>query len=40
MLLTDALERFQLSVESYQAITLVLVLVLLRFEVVGSLIVK
>lgn len=40
MLLTDAPERFQLSVESYQAITLVLVLVLLRFEVVGSLIVK
>ena len=40
MLLKDALERFQLSVESYQVITLVLVLVLLRFEVVGSLIVK
>lgn len=38
MLLTDALELCQLSVESYQAITSVLVL--LRFEIVVSLIVR
>jgi len=33
MLLKVALERFQLSVESYQAITQVLILVLLWFEI-------